>query len=244
MVKIKEIIKKIETIAPLETQEDWDNSGWQIRSDKKTAKKILIALNITDNVVEQAVKNGCDLIISHHPLIFSPIKSIKPGPIMKAIQNNIDIYSTHTNFDRCVCGTTATLGQKLGFEEVVNVNDFVQCAKLQNPLSANEFAECIKKNLNLSHIKCANFDPLLKIDSAAFCAGAGAEFAKEAKKFGADCFITGDVKYHEAIDSELLIFDIGHFESEVIALQAIKNLLSDFDTEIIIADEEPVFEIL
>ena len=93
MEQVNKIIKKIEEFAPLETMQKWDNSGWQINLGNKTTKKIMLTLDVTPTIVDEAIKKGCDLIISHHPVFFNSIKSITSPYIIKAIQNNIQIYS-------------------------------------------------------------------------------------------------------------------------------------------------------
>ena len=113
MAKINEVIEKLEKIAPLDTQEEWDNSGWQINLGIKNTKNILISLNVTEDTIRQAISQKCDLIISHHPMIFKPLKCIKNKAIVSAIQNKIQVYSVHTNFDKSSIGTTQTLVEAL-----------------------------------------------------------------------------------------------------------------------------------
>ena len=139
MVKVVDVIEKLELVAPLDIQEVWDNSGWQIDLGNKNTNKILLALNVTESVVDYAIDNKCDLIISHHPLIFTPLKMIKNKVIIKAIQNNIQIYSMHTNFDKAEIGTTQTLVEKfqepLNIKSLKDVNDFVKVGTLKSPIN-------------------------------------------------------------------------------------------------------------
>ncbi|MBQ2870149.1 Nif3-like dinuclear metal center hexameric protein [bacterium] len=246
MAKTKDIIEKLEKIAPLETQEDWDNSGWQIDLGIKTIKNVLLSLNVTTDTIHQAIKQNCELIISHHPLIFKPLKSIKNKVIISAIQNKIQIYSLHTNFDKSQIGTTQTLAdlfkKSLNLKTLKDLNDFVKIATLKEPIKSEDFILAIKNELNLKNLKIAN--PRQEIKSVAFCAGAGADFVQEVKQHQIDCFITSDIKYHQALDSGIMLVDIGHFESEVISLKSIEKLLKSCDVNIIIAKEEPVFEIV
>ena len=125
MAKISEVIEKLEKIAPLETQEEWDNSGWQINLG---IKKIMLTLNVTQDVLKQAIEQKCDLIISHHPMIFKPLSCIKNKVIISAIQNRIQIYSAHTNFDKSSIGTTQTLVETLKkpleLRSIKPLNDF------------------------------------------------------------------------------------------------------------------------
>lgn len=246
MAKIKDIIDKIEKHAPLETQEEWDNSGWQINLGIKETKNVMLALNVDENTVKQAINAGCGLIISHHPMIFSPIKNIKNKAIIMAIQNNIQVYSAHTNFDKSKNGTTTTLVQTLKkpleLEKIEDVNEYVKCAKLKTPLELSEFITSLKTALNLKSVRISKPNKIIK--SAAFCAGAGAEFLSDAKNCGADCFVSSDIKYHQALESRIMIADIGHFESEVGSLQTLKKIIEMTDLSIIFSKEEPVFEIV
>ncbi len=245
MTKISEIIEKIEKIAPLASQEDWDNSGWQINLGIKNTKNILVTLNVTEDTVRQAISQNCDLIISHHPMIFKPLSCIKNKEIISAIQNKIQVYSTHTNFDKSSIGTTQTLidvfKKPMELRTIKSLNDFVKIATLKTPLSSEDFLNKIKTVLNLDYIKVSN--PCNEIKTVAFCAGAGADFSYEVKYKNIDCFITGDVKYHQALDAGMIV-DIGHFESEVIALHSLKKLFENLNVNVILSKEEPIFEIV
>lgn len=246
MAKIKDIIVKLETHAPIDTQEEWDNSGWQINLGAKEVQNVLVTLNVTENTLKQAIKANCELIISHHPLIFNPLKNIQNKTIIKAIQNNIHIYSAHTNFDKSENGTTATLvdalKNSLKLEEIKNINDYVKYAKLKIPMKKNDFIFKIKNALNLKSLKVSN--PCDEVKTLAFCAGSGADFLNEVQNHNVDCFLTADIKYHQALDSKIMLADIGHFESEVIALQSIKKIIEMPDLNVILSKEEPVFEIV
>ena len=137
-----EIVKKIEEIAPLETQEDWDLSGWIVDLPEPKVRKVLFALTITDDVLEQAVKTGCNMIISHHPMFFVPWK-----------YRNINIYCAHTNLDKAVFGTTDILLKTLHLEGH-RYNDFVRIVDLENDMSV-EFLKL--KLLPLSpHLRVIN----------------------------------------------------------------------------------------
>lgn len=246
MAKIKDIIDRIEKHAPLETQEEWDNSGWQINLGIKETKNVMLALNVDENTVKQAIAAKCDLIISHHPMIFCPLKSIKNKAIIMAIQNNIQVYSAHTNFDRAKNGTTSTLVETLKkpleLEKIEDINEYVKCAKLKTPLALSDFTTKLKTALNLKSVRISK--PKQVIKSAAFCAGAGAEFLSDAQNCGADCFVSADIKYHQALESRIMTADIGHFESEIISLQTLKKIIETPDLNIILSKEEPVFEIV
>ena len=244
MVKTEKIIDILEEFAPLDLQEDWDNSGWQINLRNSNVNKIMLSLNVTESVVEQAKQNNCDLIISHHPMIFSPQKCIRNKAIISAIQNNIQVYSLHTNFDKAENGTTDILSRTLGYENTVKINDYVKYTNLEIPKDLDEIIDGIKKALGINKLKCSNYQKDKKISRIAFCAGAGGSFVRDLSAYNIDCFVTGDVKYHDALESNTTLIDIGHFESEKISLKKIKEILSDLEVEIISSKEESIFEII
>ena len=246
MAKVREVIEKLEKIAPLASQEEWDNSGWQVDLGIKNTKNILLALNVTEDTVRQAISQNCDLIISHHPLIFQPLKTIKNKVLISAIQNKIQIYSAHTNFDKASIGTTQTLVERLKksleLRLVKDLNEFIKVSTLKTPLACSDFLCKLKENLGLKYVKVSR--PVAQVKTVAFCAGAGADFASIVKQKNVDCFITADVKYHQALDNNLMIVDIGHFESEIISLKSIEKLLSPLDVNLVLSNEVPIFEIV
>ena len=112
MACVNKIIKKIEEFAPLETMQSWDNSGWQINLNNKETNSILLTLDVTEKTIDEAINKKCDLILSHHPIFFNSIKLIEKPFIIKAIQNNIQIYSAHTNLDIAQGGVSEYLAKK------------------------------------------------------------------------------------------------------------------------------------
>ena len=218
-----EIVQKIEKFAPLETQEKWDCSGWGVNAEQVNVKKILFALTVTDDIVKQARQNNCDMIISHHPLFYVPLE-----------WSDINIYSAHTNLDIAEGGTTDTLIQKLGFKKSEN-QGFVRIVILNKPISLDE----LKNKLLTISPKLRYINNLNKKDirSIAFCAGSGSEFIN---RTDTDAFVTGDLKFHTALDSKQIVFDIGHFESEIFAPELLKEI-TQVGERGIIADEKSPF---
>jgi len=219
-----EIVKKIEAFAPLETQEDWDASGWIVDNGIENISKVLFALTITPQIYEQAIKQNCDMIISHHPLFFVPYHYKK-----------INMYCAHTNLDKANGGTTDTLIKAIQMKGV-SYNDFVRIVEFEEPMGV----EYLKlKLLHLSpRLRIVNNNSIKTIKKIGFCAGSGSEFISSTP---CDAFVTGDIKYHTAIDSNKVIFDIGHFESEILAVELLKNL-SEVGNLGIVADEESPFK--
>ncbi len=242
-VEIKDILAKIEDFAPPQTAEEWDNSGWQINLHLKETKKILACLTVTDDVLEHAIAMGCDLIISHHPLIFSPLKKLTNPLHQRAIQNNVQIYSAHTNFDRAKGGTTDILVEKLGLLNVKAVNDYVKSGELPFELTLEKFISTLKTTYALEKIKVINKLAKNSVKTVAICAGAGAEFIGDV--CGADVYITSDVKYHAALEvKNMALLDIGHFESEKFFSEKIVEILKNEPVEVITANEKPAWTIV
>ncbi len=227
----KEIINLIENFAPLETQEGWDNCGVQIDFDDREIKKVLLALDVTEQSINQAIEKKCDMLISHHPLFFVPF----------SFNNNIPIYSAHTNLDKADGGTTDTIIETLDFKHSQKVGDFLRIVELNQQMSLNDLINLLKDKLELEAIRVVNNLNQQSVKKVAFCAGSGVDFAGEAQRSGAEVFITGDLKYHNALDSKIVLIDIGHFESERPVLKTIKKLLEPLNIEVIIADEKSPF---
>lgn len=217
-----EIVKRIEEFAPLDTQESWDASGWIVDLPELEVDKVLFALTITDDVLEQAVRNGCKMIISHHPMFFVPFK-----------YSNINIYCAHTNLDKAKGGTTDTLLKNLHFEGK-QFNDFVRIVDLENEMSI-EFLKL--KLLPISpRLRIVNNKKVKTIKRIGFCAGSGSEFIKDTP---CDAFVTGDLKYHSAIETNKVVYDIGHFESEIMSVSLLKELSGVNEKGLIAYEESP-----
>lgn len=216
------IVQKIEAFAPLETQEKWDCSGWLVETSQTEIKKILLCLTVTNDIVRQAREQNCDMIISHHPLFCVPLS-----------WKNIDIYCAHTNLDKVHGGTTDTLVETLGFK-ISESQEFVRYVNVE--ISVEEFLMKLKEvSPNLRYVNNQGVKMLKKV---AFCAGSGSEFIQEACENGADAFVTGDLKFHTALESPIVLFDIGHFESEIFVLPVFEKIIG---LECVYADEKSPF---
>lgn len=217
-----EIVKRIEEFAPLETQEKWDSSGWIVDKEGSDVNRVMFALTVTDDVLNQAIKKQCDMIISHHPLFTVPIE-----------YSQINIYCAHTNLDKAIGGTTDLILKKLGFKPSY-VGEFVRVVTFDTPMSV----EYLKLKLlpiapRLRYVNNTNIKTISKVG---FCAGSGSEFISETE---CDAFVTGDVKFHTAIESKKVIFDIGHFESEIMAVGLLQNLAQVGDKGVIANEKSP-----
>lgn len=219
-----ELVNRIEAFAPLETQELWDCSGWIVDLPEAEVKKVLFALTVTKDIIRQAVANGCDLIISHHPLFFVPLDYRK-----------INIYCAHTNLDKANGGTTDLLLEALHLKGEP-FGDFARIVHLEQEMSI-EFLKL--KLLPISpKLRYINNRERKTVKTIGFCAGSGSEFISATP---CDAFVTGDVKFHTAVECEKVVYDIGHFESEIFAVKFLRKLTGLSEREGIIADEKSPF---
>ena len=218
-----EIVKNIEEFAPLDSQESWDASGWIVDLPEKKVSKLMFALTVTEEVLEQAIRQGCDMIVSHHPMFFVPWK-----------YRNINIYCAHTNLDKAVGGTTDILLKSIHLEGR-QYNDFVRIVDFETEMSV----EYLKlKLLPISpRLRIVNNKKVKTIKTIGFCAGSGSEFINETP---CDAFVTGDLKYHTAIETNKVVYDIGHFESEINSVGFLRELCG-VGNKGILADEESPF---
>ena len=226
----------------------WDNTGFQVGNEDKEIKKILISLDLDSHVLEKAIKEEYDMIITHHPLIFQPIKSITTNSykeilIYNLIKNNIVAYNAHTNLDQTENGVSHELAKVLGLKniEVLHYTDLDEqygygCVGDIKKIDIIDYVKEIKKNLDIGSLVVYG-DTKKKITKVALCGGAGADFIYDAYKSGAHVYITGDIKYHEAqlaLEYDLTIIDPGHFHTEKIILPVIKKYLKEKFPDLII----------
>ncbi len=220
---MEEIARITENFAPLNLAEPWDCSGWIVKSGNKKARKAMLCLTVIDDVYNQAKALNCDIIISHHPLFFVPLK-----------YRDINIYCAHTNMDCAKGGTTDVLIKHLGLKGYGQ--GFLRYVDYR--VTVGEFAE--KLSTISPNMRYVNNLGRKVINKIAFCAGSGSEFIEEAVNNGAEAFVTGDLKFHTAVESKIVLFDIGHFESEIFVLKVFENILKDY-VEIVYAKEKSPF---
>ena len=228
----------MESIAPLSLQEDWDNSGFQLKLSDNV-NRVLVALEITDEVIDEAIEMGADLILTHHPLYFRPLKCIESGKYLsdftiKLIKNNISVYSSHTPFDICEGGNNDYLGQLLGLENIRPMagddSSITRCGTLKVPATAYEIIEKAEEALVIDSgffKYSGELDTVIR--KIGWCTGAGDEFVEMALKEGCELFISGDVKYHTAQNARSMgisLLDCGHFGTEYLFAE---NMASKLD---------------
>ena len=243
-----EIAKRIEDFAPTETQEDWDCSGWAVDVEGyDEINKIMLCLTVTEDIIKQAKEQNCDLIISHHPMFWINCHS---ELVSESYVPQINIYCAHTNMDKAQGGTTDTIIEKLGLNnyKISVEHDFLRIIDYKTTVAEfNKLIKAISPNARLIY---PHPNPLpmgegtsFYLHKIAFCAGSGSEFIKDAKEFGADCLVTGDLKFHTALDSSIVVYDIGHFESEILILPVFAKIIGN-DVKIVYADEYSPFVLI
>lgn len=251
MIKVSDIYKEIDNLAPFSAQLEWDNSGLLVGNMDNEVKKILVTLDITCDVAKEAIEKGCDMIISHHPIIFSPLKRLDDNePVVMLAKNNISAICMHTCFDVADGGMNDILCRTLGFTPQLNTvlddeENVGRIIKLQKDMSVLEVACLIKEKLGNKSVKF--YDTKEVVDVIGICSGSASEFIFEAKEKGCDLFITGDVKHHDFINAKnigLSIIDAGHYYTENIFFDTLKNYLNSRILELEIINSEKNIDIV
>lgn len=256
---LKNIIKILDEELKLKTQEEWDNSGLQIGDLNNDIKNIMLTLDLDKKAVEIAINHNINLIIIHHPFIFNPMKSIDfntyDGQLIRnLIISNINVYSMHTNFDMAEYGVNYELANKLEIRkfEILHIinEDGSGYGGISNikPINIIEFSEMVKKSLNCNSIRLFCNNDKKVINKVAFCGGSGSDFIEDAIKNGADVYVTGDIKYHQAqyaLNNNLFIIDAGHYYTEYHSLKNVQKVLNKVEgLDIILLEKNTVREIV
>ncbi len=258
MPKVYEITEVLNELAPKELKEDWDNVGLLVGDSSQEIKRIFICLDITTAIVQEAVEFGADLIVSHHPLIFKPLKNVVEsdivgGIIRTLVRNNISLFSMHTNFDNADGGMNDLLADKLGLEQVRHFTDneckdgegnpldnIGRVGILDAPIDMEDFVSVVKQTLGCRSIRYVG-EPDDAVQTVALCSGAGAFGIYTAYRADADVYVTADIKHHDAqLASELGVnlIDAGHFETENIFCDYIERYLHSEFSDITTAQSE------
>ena len=241
MAKVKDFYGYLNSIAPFETQEDWDNSGMLVGDMDAEVKKVAVVLDITHEEIKKAKAIGADLIISHHPVIFNPIKSVTRGSVpYELVASSINALCCHTPLDIADGGTNDSLAKLLGIN-VTRADDPILRLGTVEPTTVENLAGKIAKTLNT---KVRYADAGRKIEKIAICTGAGCSLIEAAGEI--DAFITGDASHHNFLDcvqAGITLIAAGHYETEIVVVPVlVKKLQAQFpDIEIIdIKQENPI----
>ncbi len=248
MVRVKDITAMIEEIAPLRLAEEWDNCGLILGNEEAKVDKVLISLEATEEVVQYAVDNKIDMIITHHPLIFSKInritnKTVEGRKILKLISKNINLYSAHTNLDKAKNGLNQLFAEKLNLQKICILDKdadreyktgFGRIGEMKKTLTLGRLMEELKEILDISSISYVG-DLKLPVKKVAIVTGSGISELENAIEDKVDVLITGDIKYHSALyakENKVALIDAGHFHSEKIVTELIKRILSPIEDKI------------
>ena len=241
-MKIIEVVNALERFAPLPLQEDYDNAGLQIGLTEAEISGALLCLDVTEETVDEAIRKGCNLIVSHHPLIFRRLRRIAGEDMVqrvvaKAIVNHIAIVSMHTNMDAAQGGVNFKIAEKMGLKDArlfaTKEVDGIECGsgvvgEFEEPLAADDFIIMLKRTFD---VECVQANQLLRrpIRRVAICGGAGAFLMPQALQLGADAFVTGEMHYHEFFgrEQQLQIAVIGHYQSEQFTSEIFKSIIEE-----------------
>lgn len=242
-MKTKQVVDALERFAPLPLQEDYDNAGLQVGLTEAEISGALLCLDVTPKVVDEAIALGCNLIVSHHPLIFHKLRCLTDEnevqlTVRKAIENHVAIMSMHTNIDSAMGGVNFKIAQKMGLVNPVffgktKTVDGVDggegvVAEFESPVAADDLVLLLKRTFDVECVMC---NQLLRrpIKRVAICGGAGSFLLDDAIAAGADAFITGEMHYHEYFghDQEIQIAVIGHYQSEQYTNEIFKSIIEE-----------------
>lgn len=237
---LKDIISVIEAVAPLRIQDDFDNSGLQVGSPTTEITKILVCLDITEEIVKEAESMGCNLIVSHHPLIFHKIGCVSDCTyqqrcITAAIKKGIAVYSAHTSLDNAPGGVNHKIASVIGLENFTYLADHGRdgypsgsglVGELGEPLSDSDFIALLSDKFGVECLLHSECNGRL-IRKVALCGGAGAFLLKNAIESKADCFVSGEFHYHDYFEnSGILLAELGHYQSEQYTIDLLCDILS------------------
>lgn len=252
-MKIIEVLDALEHFAPLPLQEDYDNAGLQVGLTEGEVSGALLCLDVTEAIVDEAISKGCNVIVSHHPLIFRKLRRVSgedyvQRTVMKAIKHDVAIVSMHTNMDAVYGGVNFKIAEKLGLkvQGFINHDAPVQTVDPETALAAGKSlagegvittfgnnamaaGAFIEKIRTVFDVRCVMGNELLRrpIRTVAICGGAGDFLLGDAVKAGADAFITGEMHYHQyfGCEQQLQIAVIGHYQSEQFTKEIFRDII-------------------
>ena len=235
-MKVKEIISVMEDFAPLSLQEGWDNSGLCVGSPEDEVTSVLLGLDCTPELVDEAAACGADMIVTHRPLIFKGVRKITPDDrtglaIIKAIKAGIAIYAAHTSADKVLSGVSGAMAARLGLKNVRILDEDGEgtglgiVGEFETPLTSEEVLTLIKERFSLKVVRTSR--PLEdRIERVALCGGSGGSLIAAAMAAGAQLYVSGDISYHNFFtEPGFMIMDIGHYESEIEIVDILFSLI-------------------
>ncbi len=255
---VKEIADTIEEFAPLALQESYDNAGLQVGDPHMQVSAALLCLDVTEEVLDEAIQRECNLIVSHHPLIFKGLKHLTGATpveriVIRALSAGIAIYSAHTNLDSTFEGVSYEMAHSLGMTNLQPLQPNPDDPKTGlgvigdlSPTPRLEFLRRVKEVFGVRMLKYSALDSRIVIRRVALCGGSGGSLISDALRAKADIYVTGDLKYHDftTYGDRMILADIGHYESEVcsqrIFSRIIREKYPDFATCFSEAEVNPI----
>lgn len=248
-MKIEEFVKSMELLANPGLAEEWDNVGLMCGSLSDEIHKVMICLDVTDEVVDIALKEHVNLILSHHPLVFKPLKRViddrtASGRIYKLVRNNIACYSMHTNFDSALMGDLCA--EKLGLVNIYpldpsQIDDNAgigMVGELESDTDLYELANILKTGFDIDSVRV--YESTKKfVRKVALLPGAGKDYIDMAVSHDADVFISGDLGHHDCLDATmagLAVIDASHYGLEKVFIQYMEDYISEKMPELAVAD--------
>ncbi|MDE6294982.1 MAG: Nif3-like dinuclear metal center hexameric protein [Muribaculaceae bacterium] len=247
-VRVRDIANVIEAFAPKTLQEPYDNAGLQVGNPDMPVSAVLLCLDVTPDILEEAKRRQCNLIISHHPLLFAGLKQIigatpTEAIVIDALVNNIAIYAAHTNLDSAIEGVSYEIAHSLDMKDIHvlepksdNPEYGLGVIGSIKPTPTLEFLRKVKELFNVSPLRYSSMSPQIVIRKVAVCGGSGASLIGNAMRAGADVFLTGDLKYHDytSYGHSILLADIGHYESELGSRKIFSRIIREAYPECVI----------
>jgi dinuclear metal center YbgI/SA1388 family protein len=234
LATVNDLVELLEELMPSNLAEDWDNVGLMVGRKGKTVKRILLALDLSKEVVEQAIAQKIDMIITHHPAIFKKLKRVVDNDwqqdlLLTLMENGIAVYSAHTNLDCVSTGVNDVLAKLLKLEDADILDDSNGLGRIGcvEKMTLADYAQFVKTALKADYVIVG--DAGKQVHKVAVCGGAGSDLIDLALAKGADTLVTGDVKYHsaqQAVFSGLNIIDAGHQPTELPVLDKLADRLS------------------
>lgn len=240
-MKLNDIACAIEAFAPRELQESYDNAGLQCGDPRMEVSRVLTCLDITEEVIEEAHQRNCQMVVSHHPLLFHGLKVVNPQNdyisriLMAAIRYGIGIYSAHTNLDKADGGINHRLAELLQLSDVRPMSECGVVGTLPNPMENHELLQYIQQKLtplgansaSACHLRYNRESRVTRIQRLALCGGSGSDFIAEAESLGAEAYLTGEMHYHSWFGHpDILLIEAGHFETEQIAPALLADIIT------------------
>lgn len=229
---VQNIYDLIHTVAPFDTQMDGDNSGLLVGSSSQEITSILFALDVTESVIDEAVAVGAELIVTHHPLMFSPVHSLTDETyegrlIRRLIRENISLIAAHTNLDQAPGGINDALAVLSGLTEITGTG-FFRSGILPEKMTARCFADLLAENLQTTVRLMGPEDRMIR--RVGLCSGGGSDQWLQATENGCDAFVSGEIRHHHALamaDAGIAAFECGHFATEEPGLAALAEALQN-----------------